>query len=163
MDVFLVLMDIYLWVESPGLNGTMFNFLRNAKLFYKVVAPFCILDSNVWRLSTSHPNQHLLSSVFWNYTCHSRYEEVYQLGFFFPHWKSFIEKNCMKKFLVWRQERLYFPNKFEHLFMCFLGISVSFLEKGLFKSFSYYKNGVIYLLFVVVVKYILDTRTLLHT
>lgn len=105
-----ILLDIYLWVESPGHNGTMFNFLRNAKLFYKVVAPFCVLDSNVRRLLISpHANQHLLSSVFWTCTCHSRYEEVYQCGmFFFFHWKSFTEKNYMKKFLVWQQERLYF-------------------------------------------------------
>ena len=158
-----VLLDTYLWVESPGHNGTMFNFLRNAKLFYKVVAPFCVLDSNVRRLLTSpHANQHLLSSVFWTCTCHSRYEEVYQCGIFFFPLEKFYWKKLYEEILGLTTRKALFPSKFEHLFMCLLVIPVSFLEKGLFKSFSYYKNGVIYLLFVVVVKYILDTRTLLH-
>ena len=92
-----VLLDISMWVESPDHNGTMFNLLRNAKLFYKLVAPFCILDSNVWRLLTSpHSNQHLLLSVFWNYTCHRRYEEVYQCGISFS-----IGKVLLKK-AIWR-------------------------------------------------------------
>ena len=70
-------------------------------------------------------NKLRLSRVYWNWFplltniyYHLSFELVHAIvgmkryisvGFFFSHWKSFTEKNYMKKFLVWQQERLYFP------------------------------------------------------
>ena len=51
--LFLFLLGIYLEVELLGQMVTLFDFLRNAKLFSTAVAPLNILTSNILGLNFS--------------------------------------------------------------------------------------------------------------
>ena len=63
--MFSVLLGIHLGVELLGHIVTMFNFLRNDQLCFKMAAPFYILTSKVWGVPISpHLHHHLLLSIF---------------------------------------------------------------------------------------------------